>query len=673
MTSHGEAKRGRGRARAAKDGQALRAALQGGLRFQEAGNLDQADRLFRVAAAADPEHGEAHYLVGAVCLRRGATEDAAEWLARAVALEDGNAGYRARLGRALARLGRTAEAAECYERAIALGADDAETNTRYGAALAALGREADAQVRYETALARDPDFHEAHARMGDLLLRQHRVEAAIGRYEQALELAPGDNRTRNSLGEALLALGRTIEALSCFSRAASDLPGSGEAPMGLGGAPLERGEDAVAVFRRALDAHPGMARAHSNLLLALNHDPVISATAIFAESLRWSERFAQPLSALAEPHLNTPLPDRRLNLCYLWPGGAGASLACFVEPVLRAHDRDQFQISCYADGQAGSALARRLESAVDHWRDTAGVADQEVARLARADGIDLLIDLAGHGPGGRLLVFAERPAPVQISWCGYPGSTGLRAMDYRISDRWVDPRGTADQFYTEAVVRLANGFVCYGPPADAPRPAPPPSRAEGRITFGAFNGLAAVSETVAAVWAELLKSVPGARLRLFAPPLADGATRDWFAARLEALGVARDRLDLVGGTPDAAETMARYASVDIALDTFAMNGVASTCEALWMGVPVVTLAGERNASRIGLSLLQGLGLGDLVATSEEGYVECARTLAGDGERLAALRQELRGRMAGAALTDAAGFTGELEEAYRRMWRHWCAD
>jgi predicted O-linked N-acetylglucosamine transferase (SPINDLY family) len=304
---------------------------------------------------------------------------------------------------------------------------------------------------------------------------------------------------------------------------------------------------------------------------------------------------------------------------------------------------------------------------------TVRLSDDEVAERIRADGIDILVDLAGHTANNRLRVFARKPAPVQVTWLGYPSTTGLTAIDYRLVDVVTDPVGAADTWASETLVRLEGGFLCYGALMDAPEPTVPPCIKTGTLTFGSFNYPAKVSAATLDAWAALLSRLPQARLLLKGKPFADPATRALFLARLGERGVPAERVELVAWLSSTIAHLALYNRVDIALDPFPYNGTTTTCDALWMGVPVITWAGDRHAARVGASLLTTVGQTELIARDPDDYVATAAALAGDLDRLAALRAGLRARLQASPLCDAAGFARALESAYREMWRRWCAE
>jgi predicted O-linked N-acetylglucosamine transferase (SPINDLY family) len=342
-------------------------------------------------------------------------------------------------------------------------------------------------------------------------------------------------------------------------------------------------------------------------------------------------------------------------------------MAFFVEPLLRHHDPAVVEVFAYSGVAAPDAVTRRMESLVPRWRSMVGLDTDRLFDLIRADGIDILVDFSGHTQGNRLDVFARRPAPVQITGIGYPGSTGLGVFDGRLCDAVTDPPEN-DAFSSEPPLRLGTGMHCYLPPDDAPPPRP---RDGGPPTFGSFNKLAKVSDAAIDLWARVLRRVPDALLKLKSKPLAEAATRDDIAARFAAAGVGRDRLILSGWLPEDRDHLAAYHDVDVALDTFPYNGTTTTCEALWMGVPVLTLAGRGHAARVGASLMTSAGLTGWIVERAEMFAPRAAVLCGDRSRLAQLRRTLRGQVQASPLCDGKSYARGVEDAYRALWRRAC--
>ena len=408
----------------------------------------------------------------------------------------------------------------------------------------------------------------------------------------------------------------------------------------------------------------------SNLLFALNYQEAASAADVFAQHLAWAARHGGTL-----PRVTTnPQPsdtERTLRVGYVSADLRSHSVAYFLEPLLEARDRAAIHVTCYSNSTGGGATTDRLRALSDAWRVIADKDDAEAEALIRADQIDILVDLSGHTRGNRLPLFARRVAPIQVSYLGYPNTTGLATMDYRLTDAWADPVGLTEGLYTEVLVRLDGGFLCYRPPNDSPPVAGPPVLATGYITFGSFNNLAKVNAALIARWAAILGHVPGSRLILKSRPLADPGIRDFILTLSARNGITPDRIEFSGWADDTRSHLARYADVDIALDTFPYHGTTTTCEALWMGVPVITCGGQVHASRVGVSLLSAIGLADLVAPSMDSYVMTAINLAQDIPRLGNLRAELRPRMAAGAITDSARIARSVESAYRAMWRQHC--
>jgi predicted O-linked N-acetylglucosamine transferase (SPINDLY family) len=372
-----------------------------------------------------------------------------------------------------------------------------------------------------------------------------------------------------------------------------------------------------------------------------------------------------------DTYINDRTDGRRLKVGYVSPDFRQHSVAYFLEPLLRSHDRKVIEVFCYAEVGWPDTVTERFKQLADHWVTTVGMSDDATAERIRRDGIDILVDLAGHTSKNRLPVFARKPAPVQVTWLGYPNTTGLTAIDYRFVDAVTDPEGETEALASETLVRLPGGFLCYGGPDDAPAPGPVPSLTTGTVTFGSFNNPAKLSAATLDAWADVLARLPQARLLLKGKPFADPATRALYLDRLAKRGVAVERIELVAWLPEEGH-LALYNRIDIALDPFPYNGTTTTCEALWMGVPVITLRGDRHASRVGASLLTQTRLTDLIADSVEAYVETAVALAGDPARLSELRQSLRPRMAASPLCDAPAFADKIEHAYRTIWQRWCA-
>jgi protein O-GlcNAc transferase len=641
------------------------------IKHHEAGQLAEAEALYRRVLAVEPRHADALHLLGRIALQRGRYDAAGEFIRAAIRVKANRPDYFSDLGNAcFARGDFEAAAAACRE-VVRLSPGNASGHCNLGTALFHLRRLDEATAAYREALRIRPDYARAHASLGTALCDQGRHEAAVDAYRSALRIDPDDAGVQCNLGAALHSQGRLTEAVAACRAALKIRPAYAKAVCNLGSALADQGrrEEAVAAFGEALRLQPDYAEAGSNLLFCLNYDRRCSNAELFEAHRAWEERHgrAAPLPAA---YANDRAPERRLKVGYFSPDFRGHSAAFFLEPLLCHHDRKRIELFCYAEVSWPDAATERFKELADHWLVTVGIPDAALAERIRNDGIDILVDLAGHTSKNRLPVFARKPAPVQVTWLGYPNTTGLAAVDYRLVDAITDPEGEADAFASETLLRLADGFLCYGPPPDAPAPAP--RLQSGIITFGSFNNPAKLSAAALDAWADLLARLPRARLLLKGRPFADAAVRASLLQALAQRGVSAQRVELVAWLASGAAHLALYKRVDIALDPFPYNGTTTTCEALWMGVPVVTLRGDRHAGRVGASLLTRIGLTDLIAGSAAEYVEIALSLAGDPARLDGLRSSLRLRMAASSLCDAPAFARKIEGAYRAMWHRWVA-
>jgi len=432
-------------------------------------------------------------------------------------------------------------------------------------------------------------------------------------------------------------------------------------------------EGALRLLRQSLARRPDDAASHSALLLLMHYNAV-DAQALYGEHVRWADRHARvPVSR----HLNSSEAERTLKVGYVSGDFInGHPVGFFIEPVLRTHDRGRFHVTCYSNALEGKPTTR-FQSPADGWRDIRGVCDADAAERIRADGIDLLVDLGGHCASGRLGIFARKPAPVQFTWLGYPDTTGLTTIDYRFTDSTADPAGIADRYHSEKLIRLERSFLCYQPPDEAPPVSALPAWFTGQVTFGSFAFPAKITDEVIAAWSQILKRIPTSRLLLhhcfsdYADPR--GAVRERLLAKLCRLGVGENRIHFAGFVRPLRDHLQMYSHVDVGLDTFPYNGATTTCESLWMGVPVISLKGSCHAGRVGASILTTVGLGGLVASRAEEYVDRAVALASDLDQLAAMRASLRGVMERSPLLDSISFTRGLEDCYREAWRKWCSN
>ncbi len=643
-----------------------------GITLAELGRHDEAAAAFLRSTEIAPSNADAHTNLGNALTDVGRVEDAVAAFRHALQLDPAHARARRNLGNALLRLGRLDEAETHCQEAIRLQPNYAKAHSTLGLVLLKRGRPADAAACWQTALHCDPRDAEAYSNLGIALRDLAHFDEAVVCCRRALELRPDFAEAYNNLGNALSELGRVTEATDAYEKALALRPGFTEARNNLGTSYEKTGRlaDALACYRAALDARPDYRSAHDNLIIALQYDGCQSPADVFAEHRRWAERHAAAPAGPSPVFANSRDPERRLKVGYVSPDFKLHPIPFFIESVLAAHDRARVHVTCYVDALRPDAVTQRLRSVADEWRDVTGLPDVEAAERVRRDGIDLLVDLAVHAPQNRLSMFARRPAPVLVSYLGYAGTTGVPAIDYRLTDEHVDPPGLTEAFNTEELVRLPHCFCCYRPPSEAPPVGPLPALASGQVTFASLNRLAKITPEVIGLWCRVLKGVPGSRLMLQASGLSDAGVHAAIEAQFARHGVGRDRL-LLAGWGSFSDYLNHFQSADVGLDTFPFNGHTTTCHTLWMGMPVVVLAGRTSVARVGVSLLRNLGLDELIAETPDGYVEAACRLAADLGRLRELRAGMRARMTTSPLLDGPGFTRRLETAYREMWRRRC--
>jgi protein O-GlcNAc transferase len=600
----------------------------------------------------------------------GQTEDSIAAFRQAILLRPTHAQSYGNLGDALKNNRQLSEAIDAYRQATALRSDYAEAHNNLGNALKDDGRFEEAVESYQAALSLCPQSAEFRSNMGNVLKEKGDIAAAIAAYRQSIALAPDYADAHYNLANALKDQGHLDEAIAGYRRALALRPDYAEALSNLGNSLADAGEieAAIAAYRRVVALNPELPEPHSNLVYSMQFDPAWSASAIADEQRCWNRMHAEPLGTSIPVHGNEPEPGRRLRIGYVSPNLWGHCQSLFMIPLLSAHDRRQVEIFCYADVVRPDAGTDQIRTCVDRWRDTLGQSDVDVAALIREDRIDILVDLTMHMAHNRLLTFARRPAPVQVTWLAYPGSTGLGAIDYRLSDPYLDPAEGDESIYSEQTVRLPNTFWCYEPMDGREIPVNPlPALEAGVITFGCLNNFVKVNGGVLDLWAMVLQQVERSRLLLLAK---QGSHRHRTLDRLAEHRIDPERVEFVSYQP-RGDYLKLYQRIDIALDTFPYNGHTTSLDSLWMGVPVVTRVGERAVSRAGWCQLSNLNLRELAAGTDEQFVRIAVELSQDLPRLAALRAGLRQKMQSSPLMDAPAFARDLESAYRQMWIKWC--
>ena len=613
-------------------GGSARAALERAIARHKAGHLADAEALYRQVLASQPDNAGALHHLGLLGLQTG----------------------------------HLAPAEELLSQAAKLAPDDPVLSNNWGIVLARLGRLAEARARFEHAIERGPGYADALVNLANVLADVGDAPGAERRLRSAIAIAPESAEAHNNLGRLLLALRRVPEAVECFERALQANPRHASALNNLGNALRDQGrfKEAFERYRAAQLLRPGEPEAFSNLLLAMNCDPDISADTIFEAHRDFAARFERPHGAFAP---QPAAPDRRgrLRIGYVSPDFRAHAAAAFIEPLFSHHDRTRFEVVAYYNAFVEDDATRRIRGLVDRFSVVAALSDAQLAQAIRADGIDILLDLSGHTAFNRLLAFARNPAPVQATWLGYLNTTGLSAMHFRVTDSWADPPGQTERWHSETLVRLPDSLWCYQPWRESPSVGRSPALARGHVTFGSMNNPAKLNVTVLRTWASLLARVPGSRMHLHLPDDPDFRSR--VLAVFRGHGIDAARISFFHRIP-VLEYLARHDQIDVALDTFPCSGGTTTFDSLWMGVPVISLAGNRPFSRGGASILGNLGLAAWLASTPDEYVDRAARLASEPGALDSERKALRSRLAESALMDAARFARSIEEAYVAMWK-----
>ncbi len=657
------------------------------------GNLQQrlhqpheAEQSFTRALALQPNLLPARFNLANLLLQLDRLDEAATHFEEALRLQPSNEQARSKLATLLRKLGDrhyhdddAAGALALYQRIEILQPEHADLCNAMAVTLNALGRATEAEVAWRRALRLDPSHATALANLGTLYRLQKRHDDALQHLRRAVEVAPQDASSAASLASTLIELGAVSEALTLIDRVAIHHPQHAEllSMRAFGLVQQARIDEAQQVMAQVRELRPGNSIAIPNSLFSSLYSDSLDAAAL----THLHRELCAPLSASPAPanasaltSAATPTPRRPsargkpLRIGYLSPDLRAHPVGFFIEPVLQHHDRKRFSVTCYALSTASDEHTRKLQSHGHGWHNCSGWNQQRLAQQIRADGIDVLVDLTGHTAGGRPLLLAARAAPVQAVFIGYPYTTGLPSIDYIVADQHLIPVGQ-EALYSERPARLPHSFLLYQPQPGTPPVAALPSQLNGHITFGSFNNLPKVSATCLDLWARVLQAVPNSRMVLMASSLADAGTRTLFQQHFVSRGITADRVDLLPPVVPLTRFLAEYARLDIALDSLPYNGGTTTCDALWMGVPVVTLAGEGFMSRMGVSLLNTVGHPEWVAATPDDYVQIATALAADRERLAMLRAGLRSQVMRSGLCDGKAYTQGLETLYRQ----WCTD
>ena len=613
------------------------------MQHHHAGQFGQAAELYRQIISLAPDFVEAHY----------------------------------NLGIALKQLGRVDEAITSYRAAVKLRPTFAQAFLNLGNALKENGELEAAIGAYRSAIAGKPDYAEALHNLASSLHEMGQVHEAIRCFQRALELSPNMGEAYQNLGNALRDVGMVDEAARAHQKAMEFMPGSSQPLVGLGNSLRESGQakQAIDAYRQALTLAEGQEMSlkarclmASNLLYTLHFDPEQDCQSIWREHVWWNDKYIRPNIKPLSDHLNDRSKSRKLRIGYVSPDFSQNPVGRFMLPLLANHNHEDFEIFCYSDIRFPDAMTERLRTCADMWRQSSALTDDQLIDLIRADQIDILVDLSLHTRDNRMLVFARKPAPVQMTYLAYCGTTGLSAVDYRLTDSYMDLSERGDEFYAEKSIRLPHCFWCYQPILEQLEVGELPALRNSYVTFGCFNSYSKVNPLTFSHWCRLLGGIPNSRLVLFADP-GEHRKRAW--EQFEKEGLDPRRLWFSPFLP-TEQYLRQYQQIDIALDPFPYGGGTTTFDALWMGVPVVSLAGDTAVSRAGLSILSNFGLPQLVASNWDNYATIAADLANDLQRVSELRSGMRQRMKDSPLMDALRFARDVEACFRRMWQTWLA-
>lgn len=671
--------------------------FQSALEHHQAGRLAEAERLYRQVLDHDPRNNHALYLLAILARQQGRGEVSLDLVKRAIAINPNVAEYHLHLGKLLMEQHAYAGAAEelylalklqpavseaeallgnalymnrdlegaiaAFNRFLSAQPNSPEILNNLGTALRETGRPGDAVAAYRKAVALRPDLFDVWQNLGHTLRQSGQPQPAADAYRNATRLKPDSAQTQYDLAAALKEAGDLDAATDAVRTALRLQPGWLAALSLLGGLchATAQPDEALVVHRQLLENGTD-ARWAASLLHALHYNPQLGPARIYAEHVRWNQLYARPLAPTVAPACDKPVPGRRLRIGYVSPDFLMHASSLFTLPLLSNHDRSAFEVFCYADIARPDELTAAHRARCDTWRDITRLSDEQAAEMIRSDRIGILVDLSLHTAKNRLMIFARKPAPVQLTWLAYPGTSGLETMDYRVSDPYLDPPGLDEQWYSEKTIRLPDSFWCYDPLHEDPPVAGLAALANGFVTFGSMNGFAKVNPPTIELWAKVLAAVPGSRMVVLAP---QGRSRDRFLEQMKSHGVEPARIEFV---PMQARGpyLSTFGRIDICLDTAPYTGHTTTLDALWMGVPVLTRPGATAASRGGVSILSNAGHPEWIAHSPDEFVATARALAANLPALAELRRGLRNDLRRSPLMDATSFARNMESIYRSV-------
>ena len=624
------------------------AALQQAVGHHQAGRLAEAEKVYRQVLAVEPSHPDALHLLGLITMNDGRLDEAQSLISRAIEVMPSVPAYRATLD--ACHRNKAASIAEAAR--ILVDKKDLDGATKL----------------CDQALALVPDSAEALNVKGAILRDREDVAGARAAWIKSIQANPSLADPHNNLGTILVEECNYDDAIAAFKTAIKAMPEHPEAHVNLAMVLMDQGrvEEARKNLEFGLLSVPESSALDSALLFLLQGDPSIEPEELFTRHRAWASKYC-PNTGESPRHTNNPDPHRRLRIGYVSGDFREHVVMKFARVLFTDFSPERFETYCFSNTSSADEITAEVKSFVNHWHDIKPLSEEDADRLIRQEQIDILVDLSGHTGDTRLKLFARKPAPVQVTYLGYPDTTGLPNMDYRLTDNYADPPGLTERFHSEELVRLPSTFLCFDPRDTAEitwSPGP-------RIIFGSFNALRKINDEVIATWAKILEQVPDSQLLVKANALRSKRCTRRLTNRFASHGIGLDRLILRNFTPSRSDHLQMHNEIDIALDPFPYNGTATSCDVLSMGVPIITLAGQTHRARVGVSLLSNLGTPELIAPTRQAYVQLAVDLANDLPRIQRLRAGLRDQFIRSPLVDRKRFMADLEAAYRGMWERWC--
>jgi protein O-GlcNAc transferase len=657
--------------------------LNQAVELHQAGKLDEAATVYQRLTCQAPDNPDAWHLLGLVAAQKHDFQAAVSPIEKAVRLNPKIAEYHSNLANVYLELGRLDDALNSCRTALKLNPKSADAFDICGNVFQALEEFELAVDCHQQAVQLAPDSADAFNDLANSLRKHGRLEEARTAHERALELRPDWDLAINNYAATLLETGEMVQALQLYGQALKVLKAAtidessfdttrrmAQVLFNLGNAFRDFGEPgpALQAYSQSVVVDPTFAKAYGNRLYLEQFIPGVSNQHLYQLHAEWDRIQVKPLQTEHQRFENDRDPGRRLKVGILSPNFKQHPCGFFLVRGLEALNREQLEVTCYSDRAHGDPMTARIAASADNWKVVTRLSDVELTDLIRSDGIDILIVMAGHTEGNRLLVAARKPAPIVISWTGYVGTTGVSSIDYLIADRW-HVREDDVPFYIERIMLMPDGYVCWDPPSLAPSIGPVPFERNGFITFGCFNQPIKYNETILKFWAQLMRRTPKSRLILIGPQVDSQAVRNRLIQPFISNGVSIDRVIMKGRMPQD-QLFAHYNEVDISLDPLPFSSGITTCETLWMGVPIVTYPGDTFAGRHSLSHLSNVGLPELIATSEADCLAKIKALASDISRLAEYRLTLRDRVAASPLCDGPRFADALQKKLRMAWQEW---